>query len=738
MFPKHLKYLVAALTFATGVRADLVTGQTIQFQSTDFNSANVATKPIAINGPGTGNQTPVWDFYGMATGGGTAVFSWPEEANYSQYITWRVAAPSGMIISRIRISFDRIGLLGSLRPGGDDKLVFEWSADGVNWKNMSYWENRPMDSTGWEYYDGIVLSATIMQLSTDVLIRVRKEEGTIQNDSGWFVMFSSYPYGGTHPNSFVEVTAVEGAYVSNNTFYLRPEKVEDTYSADDVALFHRLAASVGWDFAPIGSIYDRLSNIGVRYIRMINSDRLPGSFNGAGTTFTIDPGEGTTGTQWFRFIDGLEISEETGANPHLVIGLSVPEELDADTEGWEPPPGSHYGLIPTVHYWNGDWGRLRAYWKAIFHYVMVTKGFTQARFEVGNEPDGIGQFLATTDMTEEVEPGSEELYGFYFEVYENVIQAAAEFEASNPGLNVKIGGPALAWPYTFGNGEMNWADRFIKDTATLDLEPDFLGIHFYGNSAGLRWPRSSTDGPSFVSMFNQTKSSRDRYLPGVPIIVTEWGPSFHNDDQPAAHVNGNHYGSGWMADFIKVMAESGVEEGIFLTATDYVDKWVYPAWFVNYNSFSGNAWPKATFHPIQMFSALQGDRIRLHGPGGGADGVATSSDGGNFLQAIVWNFAGYIQYNGPDVPSSDRTVYIRVDGAPALYPTASTVHVRVWRVSETESNAYHLFNTLSLVDNRSELALVADTTIPISQLGYPGYSLSLPTSSVALVTLEID
>jgi len=81
-------------------------------------------------------------------------------------------------------------------------------------------------------------------------------------------------------------------------------------------------------------------------------------------------------------------------------------------------------------YWNGDWEKLRAYWKAIFQYVLIEKDFPNARFEVGNEPDIDGQFPR---LVEEVGgKGSRKLYDSYFEVYKNAAKGPSSLKRSIP------------------------------------------------------------------------------------------------------------------------------------------------------------------------------------------------------------------------------------------------------------------------------------------------------------------
>ncbi|MCC6445162.1 MAG: hypothetical protein IT210_17095 [Armatimonadetes bacterium] len=261
---------------------------------------------------------------------------------------------------------------------------------------------------------------------------------------------------------------------------------------DDLAKLKKLASGVGWEFAPNRDTARALKALGMRYIRCINVDLLPGGFDPGGR-FILSESPG-------RLDAHLEACQEVGANPHIVFGMSVPEPLRVSNEEVHKRLGV-LGQQPGPYvYWNGDWARFKAHCKAYFDYVLVKKRFPKARFEVGNEPDIDGQFPRLPGP--KMGMGSDALYRSYFEVYRHAAEAADEYEKKT-GLKVSLGGPALAWAFSFKFGDFNWIEWFLKDCAARKVRLDFIGIHFYGNIASLdgRYPSAY---PSYTAMLKTT------------------------------------------------------------------------------------------------------------------------------------------------------------------------------------------------------------------------------------------
>jgi hypothetical protein len=244
---------------------------------------------------------------------------------------------------------------------------------------------------------------------------------------------------------------------------------------------------VGWEFSPTAATTAGLKRIGIKTIRCINVD-LPGRFAKDGQYVIKEPN---------YLLANLATCREVVARPHVVVAAGVPDELRLAER--DLPPGER-GLMGSqlrkAAFGPTDWLRFRNYCKAFFRYVLMTKGFADAEFEVGNEPDIGG---AVVPRPPKPANGSAALYRAYFEWYCNVARAAVEFEREHPPQKVRLGGPALAWAFTFHFGDFNWASRFLRDCGQQKIKLDFIGVHYYGNI-------SSIDGeypaiyPSFIGM----------------------------------------------------------------------------------------------------------------------------------------------------------------------------------------------------------------------------------------------
>ena len=102
-------------------------------------------------------------------------------------------------------------------------------------------------------------------------------------------------------------------------------------------------------------------------------------------------------------------------------------------------------------------------------------------------------------------------------------------------------------------------------------------------------------------MLKTTLAARDRFCPGVPVQITEWGPSYHTDNSPDAAVNASNVGAAWSAAFLNLMLQCGIGDALYLVTTDLrqQDKagkwetvWGWPSLFTNPNA-CGHAYPKA-------------------------------------------------------------------------------------------------------------------------------------------------
>jgi len=514
---------------------------------------------------------------------------------------------------------------------------------------------------------------------------------------------------------------------------LDPSQPLSVSGADDLKRLQHLASGVGWEFEPNADTNAVLKRIGIKAIRCINVDPLPGTFAPDGSFQVGQPD---------RLLSHLATCRAVGAAPHIIIAQSVHPELRLTAEDIpEDQRGTMGNQAAQTVFGPKDRERFRRYCEAYFEYVLVRQGWLDARFEVANEPDIGG---GVHPRPPKPANGTRALYEGYLELYRDVATAAGRFEASHPGVRVRLGGPALAWAFTFRYGELNWTDRFLQDCAEQKLKLDFLGIHFYGNIASLKGEYPANF-PSFVEMLGQTKASRDRWLPGLPIWFTEWGPSYQTSNDPKAAANANPLGATWCMAFLDTLLNQGVEGALYLVTTDLRQQradgtwetvWGWPSLFVNPNAV-GKAWPKAPCHVLDMVSRLRGQRIAVETGGVPPACFAVAEPAGHRVQAILWNFQARIPESA-EPAEEGQTVEVRlaVKDAPGLFEGKS-VRARRWLVSEDTSNVYPVLVKGGTPDAKVELQQVQDERVAVRD-GVVALGVALPPSSVTLVEIAAE
>ncbi len=504
---------------------------------------------------------------------------------------------------------------------------------------------------------------------------------------------------------------------------------------DDVVRLKHLASGVGWEFSPNYKTNEQLKRLGIKTIRCINIEPVAGRFMPDGS-FLVDGAD--------RLLMHFNTCRAIGAIPHIIIGLSLFPELHVKES--DLPRQQAAGLAAELkknEFGPTDWVKFRSYYKAFFKYVLIDKGFAKARFEVGNEPDIGGGY---TFKPPKPAMGTAIAYDAYLNMYRNIAQAANEFEKENPGLKVYLGGPALAWAFTFKFGDFNWCERFIKDAGRQKLKCDFIGLHYYGNISSQTGEFTGSIYPPFTTMLKAVKTAMLKYLPGKPIWITEWGPSGHTDNSAEAHINADQMGAAWSAAFLNTMLNNDISGALFLSTTDYYQApdgspeniWGWPALFVNPERFDGNVYPKPVYHVFDMISRLSGKRVPT---------VCTTRTLGAFsavdtknktIKMILWNYNQVIPENGtPTDRSETRVVNIVINNLPPAI-ALKRVGIRRWQVSQNEGNAATLFaNGVKLNYQNTVLPLVEQTQL-ISSGGKISYSFLIPASGVSYIEFSAN
>ena len=509
---------------------------------------------------------------------------------------------------------------------------------------------------------------------------------------------------------------------------VKPSQAWSSTGADDLAAFKRLASGVGWEFSPNAETSAKLKEIGIKFIRCINVDPLPGRFDQKGS-FIV---EGNTS----RLDAHLRTCREVGASPHVCFGLGVPADLRVTFDKAMKDAGIMGQQDGHYCYLNGDWAKFKAHAKAYFDYVIVKNGFSGARFEVGNEPDIDGQFPRRPGP--KAAKGSSKLYEEYFEVFSHLSEAAAEFEREK-GVKVTIGGPAAAWAFTFRFGDFNWAERFIRDCAARSLKIDFIGLHYYGNISSLDGAYKASY-PPFTEMLRHTMKARDAFQPGIPMIFTEWGPSYVTDNTEKSAVNADHIGAAWTAEFLWQMFANGVDSAVYLVTTDHhppagssfkcVKGW--PSLFVLPSAF-GKAYPKPIYHVFKMASQLEGVRVESTRCGPIGCFAAAQSDK-PVLRALLWNYAAIIpEQAAATETASKEAVCLRVRDAAGFFKGAKRVRLSRWLLCEGSGDDAFKLETNQIEAKDFKDDVLADSSMLKIAGGDLDCCFPMPPSSVSLL-----
>ena len=526
--------------------------------------------------------------------------------------------------------------------------------------------------------------------------------------------------------------AFGGAVLSaGSEITINPQQQQSFTGRDDLAQLKHLALAVGWEFVQTSDTVAQLKNLGIRKIRCINVEGLSGDFDKDGN-YIIDTSKPS------RLDAHLKTCAELGAVPHIIIGQNMPKTLQIKAEIQDDGVSLMGGGKKSLVCGPSDYRLYRNYWAAYFEYVMVTKGFKNAVFEVFNEPD-ISAVTCPAPPTPE--RGSAALYEITFNLYTHVVAAAEQFEQKHPGAKVTIGGPALAWAYTFRFGSFNWCERFVRDCAEKKIRLNFIGVHAYGNISSINGEYKSTY-PSFVEMLNSLKKVRDQYLPGTPIQINEWGPSYHTSNTDKALVNADNIGAAWSIEFLKTMLENGIDDAIFLVTDDLtgvengkkVNIWGWPSLMVNPQIF-GYPYPKAICNLFEMIAAMNGKRIEST-RNGNINSFATADPKKKKIQVIVWNFAARLPESNVPVDFSIREhVPIKIRNADVFFGS-NKIKVSRKLISETNSNALYWFKKgEKLTPDNTGLKTVDQGEYQIIN-GEVSAGCDMPPSSVAMIEIE--
>ena len=444
---------------------------------------------------------------------------------------------------------------------------------------------------------------------------------------------------------------------------------------DDVAQLKRLALHVGSDFAPNRVTDAYLKRLQIQTIRLINVG-ISGRFDGQGNFVEIKPSS--------RLADGLALCKRLSANPHVIIhGLpeqllkSVPLKVTRNRALGIDLVNKRQAIGPT------DYRLLENWYFAYFEYVTMERGFTDAVFEIFNEPD-LGMLIYPTDDIPA--KGSDASYDCMLKIYRAASAAAVRFEANHPDCKVTLGGPAITLAFTYRYSNKGWAKRFVVDCAREKLKLDFLGLHHYASVAPFRGAARAglTNYPPLPEMLAAVQAVIDENLPGLPLRLTEYG-AHHNVVGAVGEINASHDGAAFSLDCLDAMLELGIDSASYLVTADQQrhdpetqEPYNVYSWcsFLTASDFFGYPYPKAPYHAYKMVSELTGKRVAATVSAGNTRVFAAADPASQKLRVLLWNFATYIPEYDP-VLEEGRPETVTLTIANAALPAETKAVLRM-------------------------------------------------------------
>lgn len=288
------------------------------------------------------------------------------------------------------------------------------------------------------------------------------------------------------------------------------------------------------EYRPTPEEVGSLKTIGTRRLRLINIDE---NLRAIGFDGALD-------IVWSpHLIEGLRFCKENGWTPRLVIGHKVPGPL----------------AITSVNrrYGPSSWAVYEKYIEAMLDYVSNEWGFKETEWEVGNEMN-VPEFNWVAPI---FPSGLTDMKGFdaYMELYSHIERVFRSYEARNPGLKLRLGGPAVAPPgFLEEANERNWTLRFIDEVRARDLKADFISVHFYGNSADVN---------GFSSSIEALKKRLLNHGLASGISVSEWGLDWRSD----AAFNFTPRAGAFSMEFLHTLSRLGVDDAMFLVLSKFSD-----------------------------------------------------------------------------------------------------------------------------------------------------------------------
>ena len=374
-------------------------------------------------------------------------------------------------------------------------------------------------------------------------------------------------------------------------------------------------------------------------------------------------------------------------------------------------------ITPPAHY--KQWGQLI---HALARHLEKRFGRREVRswyFEVWNEPNGMlhtGGFKA------------------YFKMF-----AAADRAIKSVDPQLRVGGPATAG--------MAWISRFIAACHKQHLPVNFISTHTYGGGPH-KWPGKKREGlrvagnpRAIAGGIDWTKKRIAKSaMPRLPLIITEWGPSYSARDA----VHDTYFQAVWLIEQVHAMKHPPAIMSYWALSDIFEEDGPLMNPFEgSFGIFNPEGIEKPTFFALKYLHELQGPLINTHN----AHSIAVAQHGGVAL--LAWNYHWPKQTMRDDdffsalrPSASARTIALNISH---LHP--GKYRLQVYAEGYSHNDAYTLYQhwgrpdklsakQLKLLRRATENRPLVNTTASIAAKGNWKYQLPMRTNRVLLLKLS--
>lgn len=465
------------------------------------------------------------------------------------------------------------------------------------------------------------------------------------------------------------------APVSQANVRLDASTVVSETRGDDLAAMRRLFGSASMPEANGGLAPGRevTEALGITAARSIN-DASECGLDAAGNLASCD-----------RLAGNLAWMKRYGLGAHVVVGQRQPAFIAT--------PGSRWG--------DAEWSRYQDFADKLVRWVVAQydgTGFADVMIEVGNEVDITGEAADLFTLADTAVPqGDASRYEHYLRIYRVWSRAAERVQAENPAKRVLAAGPAVGAQGLFLSGGLYHA-QFLQRVQAEGLKLDAMTLHFYGDIAG-GW--TNVPGSNLRDQIAGIRAALDAAgRSGVPIYVSEYGPSSDTGGGAASVINWSHEGGAWAGRFLIDALAGGAAGGSYLLMRDVfgadatgnpnVPSFTHVRDGIDHPKPGANVFRMATMIPgVRRAAAVDAGLPTVKAIGGASDDAAAM-----LVVNHDYDFA----------TRSDRTTDQSVRVGFANLPFSGAVTVERWLVDANTSNVGR-FIASGNVPNPTETAL---------------------------------